>query len=146
MIAFLDPMMKFVPSDVGRTIKKFDSMKSITAREWLNWVVIFSEIVLAFCPSIPYDSGKIRGWRNFVRTCRILNLKYPSEAQLKFARQNAVAYLTHFLRTYGAYAMVPNHHCVVHLLEDVLQVGTAASFSEWGFVKRLQVLYFLIHV
>ena len=126
--------MQYVPSDVGRTIRGFASMKSIKAREWLNWVTIFSEIVLAFCPSVPYNSDKIRGWRNFVRACRIFNLKYPSSTQLNFARQNIGAYLAHFLRTYGAYAMVPNHHCLVHLCEDVFRVGTAASFSEWGCV------------
>ena len=121
-----------VPSDVGKIPVSLEAnYGSMTAKEWKNWVLIYSMYCLNGI--LPYDHLSV--WQTFVLACKYLCQPLISEHDLDVAHRLLVKFCKEVEKLYGADFITPNMHLHCHLKQSVKDYGSVYAFWLFSFER-----------
>lgn len=114
-----------VPPDIGRIPYKIVSgFACLTADQWKNWVLIYSQIILK--GKIPQEHYTC--WCKFVRACQLLCSRAITMDNVSVMHSCFVQFCNSFERLFGRMACTPNLHLHCHLRDCLYDFGPGSSF------------------
>ncbi|XP_048256529.1 uncharacterized protein LOC125382143 [Haliotis rufescens] len=103
----------------------------MTAKEWKNWVLVFSLLCLdGLLPTIH-----LKVWQTFVLACKHFCQPCIEKVNLVIAKNLMVKFCTQVTQLYGAQFITPNMHLHCHLHESVRNFGSMYGFWLFSFER-----------
>ena len=123
-------------------MRKLLSLASITAEEWRNFALYFSEIARYELDLMSDEEAD--AWEDFIRFLELASLHFTTEDQIEAARLSLLTYLFKYRALNGRWKCKPNHHLALHLIQHWRDIGTPLAMSTFWYAE-LDCQYRLLH-
>lgn len=117
------------PIEVRRKLRKINDYKHWKMREYENWILFFSIIVLTGILNRKY----VDHWTLLVQACYYLSLENVSAAQINIAHVLLVHFVRGVEKLYGPNFMSYNVHILNHLAESVSRWSSVQYVSTYAY-------------
>ena len=121
-----------VPTDAGKVPYNMESnYGSMTAKEWKNWVLIYS----MYCLDGVLPQNHIAVWQTFVLSCKYFCQLVISDQDLSIAHNLIVKFCNEAEKLYGSEFVSPNMHLHCHLQQSIRDYGSIYGFWLFSFER-----------
>lgn len=131
----LEALIKYCPSDFARRPRSLDACTKYKATE-------YRQFLLYTGPVVTYGLLNQQVYTHFLflhAAIRILVSASPSKTHLKFADLALQKFVKRCEIVYGATFLSYNIHCLIHLANDVQQLGPLDTFSAFPYENHMRL-------